>query len=383
MRFGIFLTVVTPPVIAFHGYLWHRAFRATGAPRRAQIAGAAACGALAACFLLAALRPAWMGPELKAAVCAVGFPWIGFAIFLAAALAFFELPRAWARRRAHAVDPARRRTLERVLGGAAVVAAGGASLAGAAEALALTVQRVRVPLRRLPASLSGLRIVQVSDLHLGVAVGPAYFDRVLELVRSLKPDLVAITGDLVDGTVATLGPMLQKLAEVPAAHGVYFVTGNHEYYADADAWAAYLGSLGVRVLRNERVSIGGPDGSFDLAGVEDLGASDATRGRRRHDLPAALAGRDPARELVLLAHQPASVLEAARHGVGLTLSGHTHGGQIWPIRFLIYLDQPFVDGLHRVRDTWIYVSRGAGYWGPPMRVGAPPEVAEITLVREG
>jgi hypothetical protein len=157
------------------------------------------------------------------------------------------------------------------------------------------------------------------------------------------------------------------------------VTGNHEYYWNAGSWIPFLVALGVRVLRNERVSIGAPGASFDLAGVDDLSAAAWGKGFG-HDLPRALEGRDPTRELVLLAHQPASIHEAARHGVGLQLSGHTHGGQIWPVRLLLHFTQPFIDGLHRVQDTWIYVSRGTGYWGPTLRLGARPEITEITLV---
>jgi predicted MPP superfamily phosphohydrolase len=239
------------------------------------------------------------------------------------------------------------------------------------------VARVRVPLAKLPASMSGTRIVQISDLHFGGATGPAYLAHVVAMVNALEPDLVAITGDLLDGTVAGLGPLLGPLGELRARYGVYFVTGNHEYYWGANEWIAHLPSLGLRVLDNERVSIGGPEGSFDLAGVSDPLSVDHGGS---HDIPRALAGRDPSRPVVLLAHQPSGLYEASQLGVSLQLSGHTHGGQLYPLRYVLMLDQPFVDGLHRLRDTWIYVTRGAGYWGPPMRLGAPPEVAEITLV---
>jgi hypothetical protein len=161
---------------------------------------------------------------------------------------------------------------------------------------------------------------------------------------------------------------------------VFFVTGNHEYYSGAVEWVAHLATLGVRVLRNERVSIGDEHGSFDLAGVDDYSARGLAEGHG-HDMNKAMADRDPTREVVLLAHQPRSIHEAAKHGVGLQLSGHTHGGQIFPWKFLVKLQQPFVAGLDRLGSTYIYTSRGTFFWGPPVRVGAPAEVTEITLLR--
>jgi predicted MPP superfamily phosphohydrolase len=169
------------------------------------------------------------------------------------------------------------------------------------------------------------------------------------------------------------------LGTLAAKHGVFFVTGNHEYYAGADEWIAHLPTLGVRVLRNERVSVGGGADSFDLAGVDDYNA----HGFPGHgpDLQRAVSGRDPSRELVLLAHQPREVHRAAEHGVGLQLSGHTHGGQIWPWNFAVKLQQPYVAGLVRHKTTQLYVSRGTGYWGPPMRLGAPAEITQLVLTR--
>jgi hypothetical protein len=163
-----------------------------------------------------------------------------------------------------------------------------------------------------------------------------------------------------------------------AKHGVFFVTGNHEYYSGAEEWCTELTRLGIRVLRNERVSIGDATDSFDLAGVDDHSAK-RFGGGHGEDLPKALLGRDPARELVLLAHQPKTIILAQDHGVGLQLSGHTHGGQIWPWTYLVRLQQPVVAGLARFGKSFVYVSRGTGYWGPPMRLGAPSEITELTL----
>jgi predicted MPP superfamily phosphohydrolase len=390
MRFPFYVLAVVAGIAGGHVYLWVRVLRGVLPSPRARRVGKALLALLALICLLAVLRPPFLGEAVKKALCAVGFPWVGVALLVVCALLVTELVRVgvWAFRRARGhegpIDPARRRTLEQVLGGAAVAAGGATALAGAAEALHLVVERIRVPLARLPQAMSGTRIVQISDVHLGLAVGPEYWARVLAEVNALAPDLVAITGDLVDASVAALGPQVALLRGLVARHGVFFVTGNHEYYVGASAWAEELTRLGVRVLRNERVSIGEGEDSFDLAGVEDWGSTHRTRkpgDTLGHDLPAALAGRDDRRELILLAHQPTSLYQAVGHGVGLQLSGHTHGGQIYPLRLLIYFDQPFIDGLHRLRDTWIYVSRGTGYWGPPMRVGSRPEITEITIVR--
>jgi predicted MPP superfamily phosphohydrolase len=376
--------VATVAVALWHGYLWLRLVRGVTASPALRRAGAVAFAILGLFAVSALVRPRHLG-AIRPFVLAVGFVWLGVGFLVACALVVTEIVRAGAFASRHArkvdpPDPARRRAIGQALGGAAVAAGGAVSLAGAAEALDLVIERVQVPLRRLPASMSGLRIVQISDLHFGASVGPAYLARVIAEVNALEPDVVAITGDLVDDTVDALRAAIAPLASLRARLGVYFVTGNHEYYSGAVAWTLHLPTLGVRVLRNERVAIGDGEASFDLAGVDDPSAVHWLIGHG-HDLPKALAGRDPAREVVLLAHQPSTLREAARYGVGLQLSGHTHGGQIWPLRFLLLLDQPFVDGLHRLADTFIYVSRGTGYWGPPMRVGARPEITEITLTR--
>jgi hypothetical protein len=279
------------------------------------------------------------------------------------------------------LDPTRRQFLARAT--SAGTALGGLALGFAALRAGLApprLEQVRVALRRLPRALSGTTIVQISDLHVGPTIGRAFVEDVVARANALAPDVVAITGDLVDGSVADLADAVAPLAQLRARHGVFFVTGNHEYYSGASAWARHLATLGVRVLRNERVTIGAGADSFDLAGVDD---HSARRYHPRHgpDLTVALAGRDPARECVLLAHQPKAVHDASRHGVGLVLCGHTHGGQIWPFGFVVRLTQPYIAGLARHDETTqIYVSRGTGYWGPPMRLRKPGELTRIELV---
>jgi predicted MPP superfamily phosphohydrolase len=238
------------------------------------------------------------------------------------------------------------------------------------------VRRVEIALARWPRAFDGFRIVQISDIHIGPLLGRGFARALSERVNALAPDLVAVTGDLVDGPVESLREEVAPFAELRGRHGVFFVTGNHDVYSGGEPWVEHVRALGMRPLRNERIAIGG-DAGFDLAGVDDH------RGDWMHgsseDLGAALAGRDPSRPVVLLAHDPGSFRRASAEGVDLQLSGHTHGGQIWPFNFLVRLAVPWVAGLHRVGSSLLYVSRGSGFWGPPMRLLAPAEITELVL----
>lgn len=242
----------------------------------------------------------------------------------------------------------------------------------------LVVRRLEITIPGLPPSLDGFTILHLSDLHLDLVHGRAWLQDVVDRANELKADLIAITGDLAEGSVAQFGSDAEPIGELEAPHGVYFVTGNHEYFHDLQGWLAYLKTAGVRVLRNERVSIGTEGGTFDLAGVDDHDGARIAPGHGP-DLRKALEGRDPSRAVVLLAHQPRIIKEAARQGVDLVLSGHTHGGQIWPFSYLVYLQQPYVRGLKGEGDTLLYLSSGTGFWGPPMRLGTTAEMALITL----
>jgi predicted MPP superfamily phosphohydrolase len=230
------------------------------------------------------------------------------------------------------------------------------------------VRRVRVPLAKLPASAEGYTIVQLTDVHIGPLLGHDFAADVVAKVNALAPDLIVITGDLVDGRLDELRPHVEPLRGLRARDGVYAVTGNHEYYWNASAWLEHLRSLGLRILRNEHATIGG---AFELAGVDDSTAAE--------DVPRALAGRDPALPVILLAHHPRTLDRATKAGVDLQLSGHTHGGQLLPLGWLSRLFEPHVAGLKRFGATWLYVSEGTGFWGPPLRVGTSSEIAHITL----
>ena len=240
------------------------------------------------------------------------------------------------------------------------------------------VRRVEVSLRRWPKALDGYRIAQLSDIHIGPILGRGFAASLTQRVNDLGADLVVITGDLVDGPVALFGKEAAPLGDLRARDGVYLVTGNHDHYSNADPWIAHFESLGLVALRNRHLSIGRDGASFDLAGVEDHQAARVSA-HWREDVEGALAGRDGSRPVILLAHDPTTFRRASRQGVDLQLSGHTHGGQIWPFGFLVRLAVPWLAGLYRVGESALYVSRGTGFWGPPMRVGAPAEITELVL----
>ncbi|MEU6312955.1 metallophosphoesterase [Streptomyces sp. NPDC047014] len=267
----------------------------------------------------------------------------------------------------------RRTFVARTVGGAAAAVALGTVGAGTYGVLrGPSVRRVRVPLAKLPRAAHGFRIAVVSDVHLGPVLGRAHAQRVVDTVNSTQPDLIAIVGDLVDGSVHDLGPAAEPLRGLTARHGSFFVTGNHEYFSGAEQWVEHVRELGLTPLENARRALP----HFDLAGVNDVQGEREGSGP---DFAAALGDRDRTRASVLLAHQPVVIHDAVAHGVDLQLSGHTHGGQLWPGEYLAELANPTVAGLERYGDTQLYVSRGAGAWGPPVRVGAPSDITVVEL----
>ena len=242
------------------------------------------------------------------------------------------------------------------------------------------VRHVDVPIAGLPAALQGFTIAQISDLHVGPTLKGPYVQAIVEAVNGLNADAVAVTGDLVDGRVADLSQDVAPLAGLRSRHGTFFVTGNHEYYSGANEWIALLLTMGLRVLTNAHVVLDHDGALLVMAGVADYSAHHFEPSHRS-DPQAALAGApDDAGLRVLLAHQPRSASASADAGFDVQLSGHTHGGQFWPFTLLVPLQQPFTAGLHRLRSLWVYTSRGTGYWGPPLRLGAPSEITRLRFV---
>jgi predicted MPP superfamily phosphohydrolase len=242
------------------------------------------------------------------------------------------------------------------------------------------VRRVDVPIDTLPQALHGFTIAQITDLHVGPTIGREHVEAIVVAVNVLGADMVAITGDLVDGSVRQLASQIEPLTRLASRHGTFFVTGNHEYYSGAQAWLHELRRLGLKVLMNEHVVVEHDGAELVVAGVTDYGAHHFDPSHRS-DPAAAIEGAPPAAAAkVLLAHQPRSAIAAAEAGFHLQLSGHTHGGQFLPWNWFVRLQQPFTAGLDRLDRLWVYTSRGTGYWGPPKRFGAPSEITCLRLV---
>ncbi|MCM1972633.1 metallophosphoesterase [Streptomyces sp. G1] len=404
----VFAVLVLAVLVTGNWYVWRRLFRDTTAgPGWVRRAGAALVvgGWLMAFGALVAERtgaPFW----LQRTLAWPGFLWLALSMYLLLALLVGEavrpLLRRWLERRrpaevavrqaspvqvgaagtsepepeAAAPEPAapapsRRLFVSRVVGGAAAAAAVATVGVGTYGVLnGPSVKRVTVPLAKLPRRAHGYRIAVVSDIHLGPVLGRGFAQKVVDTVNSTQPDLVAIVGDLVDGSVKDLGPAAAPLTGLNAP--AYFVTGNHEYFSGAEQWVEEVRRLGLLPLENARVELPW----FDLAGVNDLAGEDEGQGP---DFAKALGDRDPGRACVLLAHQPVQIHDAVEHGVDLQLSGHTHGGQLWPGNLVASAANPTLAGLERYGDTQLYVTRGAGAWGPPTRVGAPSDITVIEL----
>ncbi|HET9138699.1 metallophosphoesterase [Actinophytocola sp.] len=401
----IFVLLVVTVVALFHLYLWKRLVLDTTRPGRARRVGGFVVLGLLLLTVGTVFGSRLVGPHLATWFAWPGFIWFGLMAYLFLTLVVLELPRlalrGWVRRgplratastappedlateAAPAPDSTVGRRVFLARASAAVAGAASVGLVGAGMASALgppEITRLTVPLRRLNPALAGYRIAVVSDIHLGALRGRGHTERIVRMINEQQPDLVTVVGDLVDGSVEELGGAARPLRDLVAPDGAFFVTGNHEYYSGYQPWLAELERLGVHPLRNERTTIGAGGAGFDLAGVNDVNGEFVSDGP---DFDRALSGRDTDRPVILLAHQPVQVSDAVEHDVDLQLSGHTHGGQLWPFHYVVKLAQPAVSGLSKVDDTWLYVTRGAGFWGPPVRVGAPPEITLVELGASG
>ncbi|MFI6065730.1 metallophosphoesterase [Micromonospora sp. NPDC051227] len=405
-----FVAVLALVTGLIHLYLWKRLVRDTTTPGRwRRIGGIAA-------LVLALLVPVTLAGTQAGLYWLAwpGYLWLALMFYLLVVLVVLEVPmlvvRLVLRRRVVAAEPTAAAP-EPVLVGAAgpteppaagavaapdhdpsrrLLLARGAAIFAGLTATGVTgygirtalgpphLDRVRIPLAKLPRSMDGLRIATVSDIHLGPLRGRAHTERIVAAINRLDADIVAVVGDLVDGSVAELGSAAAPLRDLRSRYGSFFVTGNHEYYSGVEEWVQEVDRLGLRVLQNRRQEIQARGGVLDLAGVNDLTGA-GTGLAAGPDFAAALGDRDPSRPVVLLAHQPLAAKEAARYGVDLQLSGHTHGGQMVPFNLAVGLEQPVVSGLGEVDGTKVYVTNGAGFWGPPVRVGAEPQISLVEL----
>ncbi|GLX95058.1 metallophosphoesterase [Herbidospora sp. NBRC 101105] len=405
-----FLVVVFGVVFAVHYYLYRRLIRSTTLPGRARRALTGGLIVLLGLLLVALVGSRVSSSWVVHVLAWPGFIWVAVMFYLTLICLVLEIPRLILNRRfkgdpvkeapppkvvpatvgstfgpkkieievEDVVEPPERPDRRLFINRAAAVAAGiGAGTIvgfGLKSGLgAPVIEKVRIS---LPGFAGGMRVALVSDIHLGPLTGIGHTERIVELINTLKADFVAIVGDLVDGPVSELGPLAAPLQHIRPQ--TYFVTGNHEYYlADGpEPWIDLLGGYGIKTLVNERVTIQGQHGNLTLAGVNDVTGDTVRHGP---DLELALHGRPEGVPTILLAHQPVIGLEAAKAGVDLQLSGHTHGGQMVPFDRIVPLQQPVVRGLGKIGDMPIYVTRGAGFWGPPVRVGAPPEITLIEL----
>lgn len=369
MRIVLALTLVGAVIYGWHWWLIDRLIDAPAWPGAWTPAAKVGVGVLGALMPLSMLAQRSLPPRLARWI---GWPasvWMGVAWIALATLAVVELVGLFA----PAYDP-RARALT-VLGATLLGTAW-----GMARAFRPRVVDVDIEIANWPSALDGFSIVQLSDVHIGPMLGAGFARRLADRVNALEPDLAVLTGDLVDGSVAHVGEMVGPLADLQAKHGRFFVTGNHDFYSGADPWCARVEALGFEVLRNTHVRIQDAGATFALAGVDDH-RGDPMTGERGEDLEAALSGIAETTPTVLLAHDPATFRRARSMGVDLQISGHTHGGQIWPFRYLVRATVKWVAGLYREGRAQIYVSRGTGFWGPPIRIGAPGEITRLRIRR--
>ncbi|MCI5227369.1 MAG: metallophosphoesterase [Candidatus Electrothrix sp. AX2] len=388
-----FLTVALTIHALMHYYFWQRMVRDTGLSRTGQRVGST--GVLLLFLLLPVSRvlAIWFSVQQLYYLLWFAHLWLGILMLFVFFFLFTDSLKLlfWLYRCFGAVtrgakqqnipdhDHNRRRFLAQSIALSAAVIVLGASAFGVKKCLEPpTVNRLPVKISGLPSAFKGFSIVQISDIHIGAMSMRSELDEVVRAVNRLQPDLVAITGDLVDGDPAEIAAELAPLAELKAQDGVFFVTGNHEYYSGVERWLPEIKKLGITVLTNSRTAIRRNDEILLLAGVND---QQAGRFGREHapNFGKALGGIDKKSTVILLAHQPKAVEQAAPYGVDLVLSGHMHGGQIWPFNYLTPLQQPYLKGLYHYQNTLLYVNQGTGYWGPPMRIGTYKEISEFIL----
>lgn len=387
LSFILFFSIVTIVIGSIHYYLSIRLFRDTGLPQIWKTIGIYAIVTLLLYLLTAILLSQYLPIKYSQPLLWIAYLWMGIMMLLFFTLLFTDLLKVilyiyfkLTISNEFVIDIERRQFISGLL------AAGASAIVLAASGIGVInyyskpfVNRIQITLSGLPKIFNGFKIVQISDLHIGQLMTKSKLEEIVQQVNSLKPDLIAITGDLVNGSINLLSNEVTPIKHLEAKNGVFFVTGNHEYYSGVENWIAEIEKLGIRVLSNENTKINYGNDSFYVAGVND---HEAKRFGEKHaaDFNKALSGLDKNLKVILLAHQPIAVREAAEYGVDLVLAGHTHGGQLWPFNYLVYLQQPYIKGFYEYKKTKLYVNQGTGCWGPPMRLGTKNEITEVTIV---
>lgn len=378
---------------ALHGWLFWRLVVPLVGSRTSRIV----VGLLVALLALSSLLGMVLGQLTSPTLATTVLKWVGFIYMGFATLAFgmvvvrdllwwgYAFAERFRRPADHRPEFAERRRFLLGASSVTILAASGALTArGVRQARKRAeVKEVDIAIAGLHPDLEGFTILQLSDIHVGDTIGRAYVERIVERCRDLSPDLIALTGDLVDGRVEHLAGDVAPLFSLEAPHGTWFVTGNHEYYSGPLQWVEYLQEAGLNVLVDAHKTIEHGGAKLVVAGICDYDASTVVPEHLADPALALQGAPDDADFRLLLAHQPRSYPRALGLGIDLQLSGHTHGGQIWPFGYLVPFQQHFLAGLHRVEDGMqLYISRGTGYWGPPMRVGAPSEITLLRLRRQ-
>ncbi len=386
LTFILFFSIGTVIISSIHYYLWLRFIRDTGLNGTIKNIGTYVLISLAISFPLTIALSRLLSFKYSFPLIWVSYLWLGVMMLLFFLLLFTDFVKVilyvfskFLSSNENIASPERRKFISGIIttgASATVLIASGFGLKNY-YSIAI-VKKINMLLTGLPDVFKGFRIVQISDLHIGQLMTGKKLKEIVEQVNSLKPDLIAITGDIADGSVENLLNEVLPLRKLKSKRGVYFVTGNHEYYSGVDDWTIAIERMGIKVLNNESIKIEKGNDFFYLAGVTDHSAK---RFGKDHaaDFKKALSGLEKEKKKILLAHQPIAVREASQYGTDLVLSGHTHGGQIWPFNYFVYLQQPYLKGFYQYKNTKLYVNQGTGCWGPPLRLGSENEITEILL----